>query len=172
MSEISIRRLSAAARRDYRDIRLEALQRAPEAFGSTHEAEAKRPIEDFERRLASSVVCGAYRGEEIIGMVGLARDSGPKQRHKAFLWGMYVRADATGRGVGKALVEAILAGAPNGVEQINLTVVQDNVAARALYEQCGFVPYGVEPRALKVGDRYYDEILMVKFLRASPGRQG
>jgi len=172
MSGVTIRRLSAAMRRDYRDIRLEALQRMPEAFGSTHEAEAERPIEAFEQRLASSVVCGAYRGEEIVGMAGLARCSGPKERHKAFLWGMYVRADARGQGVGKALVEAIIVEAPNEVEQINLTVVQENMAARALYEQCGFAPYGVEPRALKVGDRYHDEMLMVKFLQGPPARQG
>jgi RimJ/RimL family protein N-acetyltransferase len=168
MSEITIRRLLVATRHDYRNIRLEALQRAPEAFGSTYKLEVAWPIETFEARLESSVVFGAYCGEEIIGMAGLARDSGPKHSHKAFLWGMYVRSEVGRRGVGAALVEAIVDHAPDGVEQIALTVVQDNKVARALYERLGFAVYGVEPRALKVAGRYFDEILMVKFLRAAP----
>jgi ribosomal protein S18 acetylase RimI-like enzyme len=168
MSEIAIRRLSAANRHDYRNIRLEALRSAPEAFGSTHASEAERPIEAFEERLASSVVLGAYRHEEIVGMVGLAREPGPKERHKAFLWGMYVRSDMAGRGVGAALVEAILEQAPPDIEQITLAVVQDNKAAVALYQRVGFTAYGTEPRALKIEDRYFDEILMVKFLWADP----
>ncbi len=40
----------------------------------------------------------------------------------------------------------------------------DNTKALALYERHGFVKVGVEPRALKVGDQFYDEILMVKEL--------
>jgi hypothetical protein len=37
--------------------------------------------------------------------------------------------------------------------------------ARQLYETVGFVVYGREPRALKVGDQYYDEDFMVLDLR-------
>jgi ribosomal protein S18 acetylase RimI-like enzyme len=167
MSAIAIRRLSPASRDDYRKIRLEALRASPEAFGSTYELEAQRPIEAFAERLAGSIVFGAYLGDEIVGMVGIAGGQGPKERHKAFLWGMYVRADMTGKGVGRALVEAILEAAPAGIEQITLAVVKENAAAQALYQRLGFTVYGAEPRALKIGDHYADEILMVKFLWAT-----
>ena len=70
MSEVAVRRLSAATRHDYCKVRLEALHSAPEALGSTYELDARRPIEAFEERLASSVVLGAYRGGKIVGMVG------------------------------------------------------------------------------------------------------
>ncbi len=45
-----------------------------------------------------------------------------------------------------------------------LTVTQTNDAARTLYESEGFRSFGVEPRAIRVGDRYYDKNHMVLFL--------
>ena len=45
-----------------------------------------------------------------------------------------------------------------------LTVVSENEAARRLYRTLGFIEYGLERRALKQNGRYYDEVLMVKFL--------
>jgi len=47
---------------------------------------------------------------------------------------------------------------------VQLAVVSENEAARRLYAAMGFVEYGHEKRALKQGGRYYDEVLMVKFL--------
>ena len=43
------------------------------------------------------------------------------------------------------------------MEQINLSVTQSNEGARSLYLAAGFVPYGLEKRALKIGDKYYDK---------------
>ena len=37
-------------------------------------------------------------------------------------------------------------------------------AARRLYAKAGFIEYGHQINALKHGGRYYDDILMVKFL--------
>jgi len=49
-----------------------------------------------------------------------------------------------------------------------LTVISENEAARRLYRALGFIEYGVEKRALKQNGRYYDEVLMVKFLDQNP----
>jgi ribosomal protein S18 acetylase RimI-like enzyme len=78
---------------------------------------------------------------------------------------MYVRTAAQGRGVGRALLRALLAHAQGELEQVHLSVVSDNEPARRLYENEGFTAYGLEPHALKQGQRYLDEILMVRFLR-------
>ena len=51
------------------------------------------------------------------------------------------------------------------VEQIMLTVAEGNEAAINLYEKHGFKTYGVEPRAMKNGSEYRDEILMALILR-------
>jgi RimJ/RimL family protein N-acetyltransferase len=80
------------------------------------------------------------------------------------LWTMYVRSAARKSGIGKILVAAVLDHARGRVEMVQLTVVSENEAARRLYEAMGFVEYGFEKRAHKHQGRYYDEVLMVKFL--------
>ncbi|HEX7200380.1 MAG TPA: hypothetical protein VF213_12925 [Dongiaceae bacterium] len=49
-------------------------------------------------------------------------------------------------------------------DQVLLQVVSDNHRAIRLYESEGFVSYGLERRAMKEGERYLDEYLMVRFL--------
>ena len=51
------------------------------------------------------------------------------------------------------------------VEQIHAAVVTGNAAARKLYLSVGFTPYGVQPSALKVGEKYLDEEYLILQLR-------
>jgi ribosomal protein S18 acetylase RimI-like enzyme len=162
--QFQVRRLAPADAGDYRTIRLAALKGDREAFGSTYEAEVARPLTHFAERLATSVVHGAYADGNIIGMAGYKRQEGARDRHKAFVWGTYVRPDMRRQGVAQALMEALLQDAGGGVEQLTLCVVKDNAAAFTLYRSLGFEVYGVEPRALKSETGYADEVLMVRFL--------
>jgi ribosomal protein S18 acetylase RimI-like enzyme len=164
MSRVEIRRLGAADAADYRAIRLAALQADAEAFGSTYEAEADRPLSAFAERLASSVVFGAYISGALVGMAGFKQREGARERHKAFVWGTWVRPDMRRQGVAQALIEALLRSAAQVVEQLTLCVVKDNAGAIALYRKLGFEVYGSEPRALKSAAGYADEVLMVRLL--------
>ncbi len=57
--------------------------------------------------------------------------------------GLCVRADLRGRGIGRALLEALCAeGRARGYRQARLDVVGGNIRARALYERAGFVAAG------------------------------
>jgi len=134
---IEIRRLDQDQAAEYRSIRLEALERSPEAFGSTLAAEEAQPLSWFQDRLASSMVFGAFHGPSLLGVAGFAIQQGQKREHKGILWGMYVRPAARSAGVGKLLVEAVCKHARNKVELIQLTVVQDNDAAQFLYAKVG-----------------------------------
>ena len=96
----------------------------------------------------------------LVGTAGFAVQDSPKLRHKGVLWGMYVRPQARGTGLAAALVRQVVAHARTLVEQVCLTVVASNVAARRLYSAAGFEEYGLERRALKVGSEYYDDVLM------------
>jgi ribosomal protein S18 acetylase RimI-like enzyme len=51
------------------------------------------------------------------------------------------------------------------VEQLTLSVIQDNKAAIALYERFGLTTYGVEPRARRGADGYRDMVLMALRLK-------
>jgi ribosomal protein S18 acetylase RimI-like enzyme len=157
-----ISRLGVADVNDYISIRLFALKTEPASFGSLHAIEAAWPIETHAARLASSQVFGAYDNQQIVGMVALRQNEQPKEAHKGFMWGMYVAPGSRKSGVGAALVAALLAAAQGLVEQVLLTVVAENTAAIALYERFGFIRYGLEPRAMKTGETYVDEVLMIR----------
>ncbi|MDQ8726947.1 GNAT family N-acetyltransferase [Bradyrhizobium sp. LHD-71] len=163
-ADISIRRVAPSDAPVYRSIRLEGLQNHPEAFGSSFETENAQTDTWFAERLAGSEVLGAFQGTDLVGVVGLRIQPGLKEAHKGLLWGMYVRPHVRRAGVGKLLVGSIIEAAKPRVELLQLVVWQDNHAARRLYENFGFVAYGLEVNALKHNGIYYNEILMTKVL--------
>jgi ribosomal protein S18 acetylase RimI-like enzyme len=165
----TIRLLGTSDAELYRELRLEALRLHPYAYGSTFEAEAAEPVAHFERRLASSDL---LLGSVDTGPMGIARLTIPSfatERHKGMLTGMYVRASARGSGLASALVDAIVERARGRVALIELSVVTTNERAYRLYRRHGFEIYGVDPCALKHGDRYLDEYRMVRLLEPPPG---
>jgi ribosomal protein S18 acetylase RimI-like enzyme len=145
----------------WRALRLEALRTHPECFGAAWEAESRQPAAWFAERLDSNHVIGGWRADVLAGVAGVQFPASAKQRHKATLWGMYVRPEARRLGLATALVEAAVAAARGRVEEVRLAVVATNAAALALYRAAGFRAYATDPRALKVGDAYYDDVLMV-----------
>jgi GNAT superfamily N-acetyltransferase len=159
---VEIRLLTAADAAEARALRLRALQENPEAFGSTYADEVDRPVEATAARLAdpaSGFVLGAaVAGGPLAGVVGCYREGGRKRRHVAVVWGMFVAPEARGQGAGRLLLDAAVerAAAWPGVEQLTLTVVPENAAARALYVSSGFRPFGLEPRAMRDDVRHYD----------------
>ena len=163
-----VRRLDETDAAAFRVLRLHALQESPVAFGSSYEETLAQPLERMEERLRRTAdrpydfVLGAF-DPQLIGMVGFARETRLKTRHKGAIWGMYVAEQARGRGIGRALLQGLLAEAraQPDLETIILLVVSTNEAAKRLYRSFGFAIYGTEPCALKLGDQYYDEDLMV-----------
>ncbi len=148
-------------------IRLRSLQDNPEAFGSTYEETQQRGKESFRQRLrqphAETFYIGAFEEKHLAGIVGFYRESGAKGQHKGYIVSMYVAPEQRGHGTGKALLTEAIAQARTvpGLEQLLLSVVTSNAAARRLYRSLGFEVYGLEPRALKHCDQYWDEELMI-----------
>ena len=157
---INLRRLGAEDASAYREIRLEALADSPHAFSSTLESEQGQPLERFAARLADDFVLGAFSGPHLVGVAGFYVQPKPKHRHKGMLWGMYVRPDHRAAGIGRKLVEAIIAHARQHVELLQLFVIADNLSARRLYASLGFVEYGIERHATKYHGEYHDDVLM------------
>ncbi|MGH8857819.1 MAG: GNAT family N-acetyltransferase [Polaromonas sp.] len=151
---MKIRRLNSQDAPVYREFRLRGLREHPDAFTSSFEEAAQRPLADAEKRLAATStekIWGAFVDGRMAGMVGLSRETRLKNRHKASLVGMYVAAEFTGRGIGRALVDTVLQDArASGIELIILTVTDSNRQAAALYEKAGFASFGTEPDAIRV----------------------
>jgi ribosomal protein S18 acetylase RimI-like enzyme len=171
---VEIRRLTEADAALYWPLRLRALREEPESFGAAYEEQRDWPIEKAATRLreaenaADKAIFGAFDEQgQLCGMIGLVREQGAKSQHKAFIWGVYVVPEARGQGAGRTLLETALDFGRQmpGLEQVLLAVAATNTAARALYEATGFEVWGVEPLALKLGDRYIDEEHMVYFLQ-------
>jgi ribosomal protein S18 acetylase RimI-like enzyme len=163
-----IRLLTEADASQAYELRLQALQESPEAFGSTYAETVRRGLESYRQRLlqplTETFTLGAYASGRLVGMVAFFRDTGDKDRHKGYIVGMYVEPQSRGQGIGRALVAEAIARARQvpDVVQLQLAVVTSNVAARHLYQALGFVAYGLEPRALRLGeDQYWDEQLMI-----------
>ena len=161
---ITVRRLTAEDAEAFRALRLEALERYPEAFQSTYESSADLPLDAYAQRLRQYAVFGGLQDGELCGFVGFYRLKNPKIKHKGILWGMYVKEEARGTGLADAIIETVTAHARDRVEQLLLSIITNNERARRFYGKMGFEPYGLEPRALKIGDQYYDEEFRVKFL--------
>ena len=159
---IAIRRLTGADAPLFRALRMAALADHPEAFGNAPEDEAAIPIAETARRLDDDPVFAAFRGDDLVGVAGFLAERKVKLRHKGMLWGMYVRPDARGQGVADRLIDAVLDHARGRVETVLLKVAGSNASARRLYERKGFLAFGREPRALKLGERYEDEVLMAR----------
>jgi ribosomal protein S18 acetylase RimI-like enzyme len=157
-------------------LRQESLRNDPEAFSSSAGDDQSLKAEDVRQRLSSNpaefFIVGAFDEHHLVGMSGFHRQHGAKSQHKGGVWGVYVTPGWRGHGVGRRMMEKLLerAAGIEGIEQILISVTATQTAASALYRSLGFEPYGLEPRAVKVGDRYFDEEHMLLRLK-NPSQQ-
>ena len=92
----------------------------------------------IENRTAGRVGIVALVEDRIVGTAGLERLDG-RRNHAAHL-GMGMHDDYAGRGIGTALLRALLDTADNwmNLKRLELTVFVDNAPGIALYERHGF----------------------------------
>jgi len=108
----------------------------------------KNVVPEAEVRASVERIMGGDDGEYLLGAVDGApvgvcqlrfRWSVWKSAEDCWLEDLFVREEARRSGLGRALVEAALERArERGCKRIELDVNEDNSAARALYEACGF----------------------------------
>lgn len=167
---MTIRLLDADDASAYKVLRVQALREHPEAFGQSPEMVEAQPLDEIAAQLVSNATFGAFDDvDALIGMITIGRNPRPKVRHRAWIAGMYVVAEAQGKGWGRRLLDAALQHARHelgGTEDVVLAVTVGNAAAETLYRNAGFVQWGVDPRYLKLSDgTYYDIAWMILSLQ-------
>jgi GNAT superfamily N-acetyltransferase len=154
-----IRRSSAASPRRavYRALRLRGLREHPDAFTSSYEEDRAQPAEVAKSAWpASTPFWGAFRrGAVWPASSGWSARRG-QEPHKATLVGMYVAPEYAGQGVGRALLQALLAQRARrkaGVAGADRHRRQPQ--ARASTSARAFRSFGIEPDAIRVAAAPY-----------------
>jgi ribosomal protein S18 acetylase RimI-like enzyme len=170
---VTIRPLAGDDVARYHALRQRGLAEHPEAFTSSADEEAAVP-DKLAKRLARDpraphdVVLGAFDGETLVGVIGMSVDPREKARHRGHVFGMYVAGEFARSGVGRQLVDALIAHARrcDGLDALVLTVTAGNDGACRLYQRAGFTAFGCEPGAIRVAGRPYDKVHMIRWLAA------
>ncbi|MEZ5402122.1 MAG: GNAT family N-acetyltransferase [Bryobacteraceae bacterium] len=174
---VTIRQLSSVDAENYWRFRLEALLDSPLAFASDAEQHRTDGVALTAERLGHprNWTLGAFVDGQLAGTMTMLIETRVKTAHKAMLVGVYVAPGHRGTGLARELLEATIARAratpPIGQVLLAVTVA-DPPRARRFYERAGFRTYGVEPRALRIGDEYVDQEMMLLDLRTEPAAAG
>jgi ribosomal protein S18 acetylase RimI-like enzyme len=170
---MNIRKLTIEDAEAFREVRVEMCRLHPEAFGQTPEEVAAMstdscqlwwtPSEVFPEKF----VLAAFEGERIIGTAAFKREGSSKERHRGWIWSVYVRPEARGKGLSKALMQKIIdeARGMSGLEALTLSVALSQTSARTLYTSLGFFTTGLVLHSYKLPDgRYIDHEEMMLWL--------
>jgi GNAT superfamily N-acetyltransferase len=140
---MEIRRVRADEWEALRDLRLRALEDAPDAFATTLDEARGDTDEDWRDwclAAARSDRSAVFVAVDFDGMAGgFVREEGD-----VLLFGMWVAPERRGSGLADALVEAVLEWSRSlGMPRVALWVVDGNVRAERFYRRLGFEPTGV-----------------------------
>ncbi len=170
---MNIRKLTADDAAAFREIRVEMCGTHPEAFAQTPGEVAEMSEDQCREWWAPSdafpekFVLAAFEGERIVGTAAFRREEMLKERHRAFVWSVYVRSDARGKGISKLLMKQIIdeARLMEGLEILSLAVSLTQTGARTLYTSLGFFTTGLILHGYKLPDgRYIDHEEMMLWL--------
>ena len=163
----TLEQLSLRLTKEFKAVRLRALEDTPSAFGSTYVKESQLPDEDWLKRVntwnSKGAVC--YIGmdkSEPCGIVAGYFDKADPQR--AYVASMWVAPVHRRTGLGTMLMDAVqLWARSHGAGELRLMVTSSNSIAPAFYRRLGYCftgntePYPNDPALV--------EYEMVKYLR-------
>ena len=158
---MEIKKLTIHNAERYRNIRLEALNNAPDSFGTMYSEEAIKTVDTFRERIPTdnnNFILGCFDLQNLIGIVAFYQESRIKLKHKAYIRSMYVASKYRNHGIGKLLLNELIKKAKSieEIEILLLDVVTNNLPAKQLYLSFGFQIYGTEKMAYKLNQKYFD----------------
>lgn len=120
-----------------RELRARVLSADPDAFGSTLVEEQQYDEARWRGRLGRGYSIVSFLDEHPVGLGGLFEVS----PGVSMVVSMWVAPEARGRGVGRMILDDVVAAVPPE-NRVVLWVADGNSSARRLYERAGFVDTG------------------------------
>lgn len=145
----------------------------PEAFSQTPDEVAEMPEERLIDWMTPSesypekFLLAAFEGERMIGSVAFRREDSLKERHRGYIWSVYVRPGGRGKKVSRELMQRVIdeSRAMAGLELLSLNVAVTQTSARTLYTSLGFFTTGLILHGYRLPDgRYIDHEEMMLWL--------
>ncbi len=117
------------------------------------------------RRAQGKIIIIALLKNRVIGFVTFNNRDVRKTMHTGFL-SIYLLKEFRGVGLGKELLRNLIQWGRNNkiISKMSLAVFSCNKNAIALYKKVGFKVEGLCPKDMKINGRYYDSVLMYKFV--------
>jgi L-amino acid N-acyltransferase YncA len=111
----------------------------------------------------------ARRGEQVLGWAALSPVSARRVYAGVAEVSVYVATAARGTGVGKSLLQALIAESElHGIWTLQAGIFPENIVSVALHKSCGFREVGVRQRVGKLGEVWRD-VLMLERRSATVG---
>lgn len=161
---IKYKTLTTADFDSYFALRLESLRNFPHMYATDADDWQKAPREVIEKHLTKSEsdefpILGAWDGDDLVGLVGLQPDFRPTVKHKATLWGVYVKEPYRRQGIGSHLIGTAIemAKEKEALKQLRAVVNTTNGTAVRLFERAGFEQFGLERRAKFFDGAFHDQ---------------
>lgn len=147
MTEIQIRPMGSNDWALYKKLRLNSLLDSPDSFAATFETASSFTDDEWRQRLNNSKgltsvlpLLASYRANEAGLAWGVVNGNNDQY---VYLYQMWVSPQYRGKGIGRALVQAIIDWCEDsGKSGIRLGVTTTNKAAVELYRSMGFVELG------------------------------
>jgi L-amino acid N-acyltransferase YncA len=103
----------------------------------------------------------AVEGDEVVGWAALSPTSARACYAGVVEHSVYVSATARGRGIGRELLDALLASADDaGLWTVQTSIFPENIASLALHERAGFRVVGRRERIAQLNGAWRDTLLL------------
>jgi L-amino acid N-acyltransferase YncA len=117
--------------------------------------------EEWDRAHLPGLRVVAIDDGRVVGWAALSRVSTRSCYAGVAEVSVYVAPDVSGRGVGRALLETVIARSEgSGIWTIQAGIFPENTASLALHERCGFRVVGVRERIGQLHGEWRDVVLM------------
>ncbi len=161
---IQIRKLTRSDWKIFKEIRLQMLKEEPQAFARTYEEMVNISDDEWMEKTENDKagIFAVWVNGKLAGANGYFYP----ENSIVEIWGMFIRKEFRGIGLGKKLMQEIEneIRKDKNVKLIRIEVTTTQIPAWELYKKLGFLEVGRKIGATKFNSELYDDIILEKII--------